>query len=95
MGVPVVTLLGKTMIGRQTAAMLHACGLSDLAANTEDAFIAIGQRWHADIPALSALHAGLRARVAASPLTDGPRFARTFETALRHIWREYCVSRTA
>lgn len=95
MGVPVVTLLGKTMIGRQTAAMLHACGLSHLVADTEDAFIAISQRWHADIPGLSALRAGLRARVAASPLTDGLRFARTFETALRHIWREYCASRTA
>lgn len=95
MGVPVVTLLGRTMIGRQTAAMLDACVLPDLVADTEDALIAIGRRWHADIEGLSALRAELRARVAVSPLTDGPRFARTFETALRHIWREYCASRTA
>jgi len=95
MGVPVVTLLGKTMIGRQTAAMLHACGHSDLVAQAEDAFIAIGQRWHADIAGLSALRARLRDHVAASPLTDAPRFARTFETALRYIWRDYCASRTA
>ena len=95
MGVPVMTLLGDTMIGRQTAAMLHACGLSDLVADSEDAFIAIGKRWHADTPGRSALRAGLRARVAASPLTDGSRFARAFETALRQIWRQHCASRTA
>ncbi len=92
MGVPVMTLLGKTMIGRQAATMLEACGLSDFVAETENAFIAIGQRWHADTSGLSALRARLRDRVAASPLTDGPRFARTFEAALRHIWREHCAS---
>jgi predicted O-linked N-acetylglucosamine transferase (SPINDLY family) len=39
-----------------------------------------------DVPALAALRAGLRARMAASPLCDGPRFGASLAAALRHAW---------
>ena len=39
---------------------------------------------------LSGTGIGLRARMAASPLCDGPSFARTIEATYRRLWRDWC-----
>jgi hypothetical protein len=44
----------------------------------------------ADLPGLAALRAGLRERMASSPLCDGPRFAINFMQLLRGVWRDWC-----
>jgi protein O-GlcNAc transferase len=44
-----------------------------------------------DLPALAEMRAGLRARVGASPLCDGKRFAAHFASLLRDAWREWCA----
>ncbi|HEV2041215.1 MAG TPA: tetratricopeptide repeat protein [Casimicrobiaceae bacterium] len=95
MGVPVLTLSGKTMRGRQSAAMLHAAGLPEFVATTADEFIVLATRWNADSAGLAVLRNGMRPRVAASALCDGLRFARDFEIALRGIWRAHCAARAA
>ncbi len=38
--------------------------------------------------------AGLRERVAGSPLCDGPRFAGHFAAAMRTAWRRFCAQTT-
>ena len=38
------------------------------------------------------IRAGLRAKMTASPLTDGAHFARNVEEAYRGIWRAWCAS---
>jgi predicted O-linked N-acetylglucosamine transferase (SPINDLY family) len=40
---------------------------------------------------LSQLRAGLRARLAASPLTDAPRFTKNLELAYRAMWKDWCL----
>jgi protein O-GlcNAc transferase len=45
-----------------------------------------------DLPRLSALRAGLRARMAASPLCDGPRFARNLMALLRKVWQAWVAA---
>jgi predicted O-linked N-acetylglucosamine transferase (SPINDLY family) len=40
-------------------------------------------RWPTDLPRLAALRAGLRQRMAGSPLCDGKRFA---ENLMRVLW---------
>ena len=39
-----------------------------------------------DLPRLCAMRAGLRERMAASPLCDGQRFAASFAAILRGVW---------
>ena len=43
----------------------------------------------ADLPRLQELRATLRARMRASPLMDGKRFARNMEQAYRQMWRNW------
>jgi predicted O-linked N-acetylglucosamine transferase (SPINDLY family) len=48
----------------------------------------------ADIPRLAKLRAGLRQRMAASPLCDGKAYAAKVETAYREMWRGWCSEAT-
>jgi predicted O-linked N-acetylglucosamine transferase (SPINDLY family) len=43
----------------------------------------------ADLPRLAALRAGLRSRMAASPLCDGKRFAANLAAILRRVWQQW------
>ncbi|MFM8799555.1 MAG: hypothetical protein ACKOEE_03235 [Tagaea sp.] len=62
-------------------------GLADLVADTPDAYVARAATLAGDRARLAELRAGLRARLAASALCDGPRLARAFETVYRDLWR--------
>jgi len=94
MGVPVVTLPGRTFASRHSASHLSVAGLAELVARDADDYVAILGRLNADRRRLGDLRATLRGRVAASPLCDGPRFARHFEAALRDLWRRRSLPRS-
>ena len=63
--------------------LLTLVGLPDLIASTADDYIRIATALAADRPRLEALRATLRGRFQASPLADGPAFARAMERTLR------------
>jgi len=86
-GVPTLTLAGDRLIGLQGASLLSAAGLSDWIARSPDEYVDKALAHAADVPALAALRAQLRAQVLASPLFDAPRFARHFENALWQMWQ--------
>ncbi|RKP44116.1 tetratricopeptide repeat protein [Trinickia fusca] len=90
MGVPVVTRVGPTVVGRGGLSQLANLGLTDLVAHTDDDFVRLAVELAGDLPRLAALRAGLRARMQASPLMDGARFARNIEHAYREMWRAWC-----
>lgn len=90
MGVPVVTLLGQTIVGRLGWSELSNLGLTELAATDERQFISIAAGLAADLPRLAGLRASLRQRMAESPLTDARRFTRSMEVAYRDIWKRWC-----
>lgn len=92
MGVPVVTLAGDQHAGRVGASMLSRVGLQDMVTDHVQDYVALAARLAADLPALADLRAGLRGRVAASPLCDGARFTRQLEDAFRAMWREWCAA---
>ncbi|CAO3430704.1 tetratricopeptide repeat protein [Azospirillum doebereinerae] len=95
MGVPVITLPQDTMVSRWSASMLRALGLDELVAGSGDAYVAIAAALAGDPARLSALRAGLRDRLAASPLCDGRRRARQMERLYRAVWRRWCASQAA
>ncbi|HEX6277712.1 MAG TPA: tetratricopeptide repeat protein [Polyangiaceae bacterium] len=91
MGVPVVTLAGGTCLSRAGACVASNLGLPELVARTPEEFVERAAALARDIPTLVRLRAGLRERLAASPLGDAPRFARNLEAAYRTAWRRYCA----
>jgi predicted O-linked N-acetylglucosamine transferase (SPINDLY family) len=91
MGVPVVTLVGKTVVGRAGLSQLTNLGLCELNANTPEEFVAIAAALAGDLARLSELRRALRECMQSSPLMDAPRFARNIEAAYREMWRRWCA----
>ena len=90
MGVPVVTLPGERFASRHTLSHLSNVGLSELVADSPDAYLRIATDLAQDLPRLAALRAGMRDRLSASPLLQAQRFTRGFEHAYRAMWRRWC-----
>ncbi|CAG0962095.1 hypothetical protein PHYC_00781 [Phycisphaerales bacterium] len=90
MGVPVVTLAGRSHAGRVGVSILNAVGRPEWIATSEDAYVRIAAALAADRARLGADRRVLRAAMAGSVLCDGPGFCRRFESAVRDAWREWC-----
>jgi protein O-GlcNAc transferase len=95
MGVPVITRIGPTVVGRAGWSQLSNLNLTELAARTDEQFVTIAANLAADIPRLAELRRTLRQRMQQSPLMDGARFARNVEAAYRQMWRTWCGAAAA
>jgi len=82
MGVPVVTLAGRTHVARVGASLLTHLGSPDWIAASPDDYLRIAAALAGDPNRLASLRAGLRERLRASPLCDAQRFTRDLEAAL-------------
>lgn len=92
MGVPVVTLAGRVHGARVGASLLSTVGLADLVAEDFTAYARLASELAADAPRLAALRAGLRERVAGSPLVDAVTFTREIESAYASMLGTACDS---
>ncbi len=90
MGVPLVTRIGRTAVGRAGASILHNLGLTELIAQTDDEFVQIAAQLAGDLNRLGDLRSTMRRRLEQSPLMDGPRFARNMEAVYRQMWQAWC-----
>ncbi len=90
MGVPVLTLAGKSFLSRQGVGLLKNAGLSEWIAEDADDYVARAVLHASDLQKLSLLRNNLRQQVLASPIFDAPRFAKYFEAALRGMWQNWC-----
>jgi predicted O-linked N-acetylglucosamine transferase (SPINDLY family) len=93
MGVPVVSLAGDDPVSRAGLSQLSNLGLPELAAASPEEFVAIATGLAGDLPCLAKWRGTLRARMEASPLMDGSRFARQIEAAYRTAWRHWCAKK--
>ncbi|HKI97746.1 MAG TPA: tetratricopeptide repeat protein, partial [bacterium] len=94
MGVPVVALWGTEGRSRICATLVTHAGHPEWAAEDADGYVRTAAALAADLARLAAIRAGLRAELEASPLCDGPGYARAVEAALRELWRGWCTGRT-
>jgi predicted O-linked N-acetylglucosamine transferase (SPINDLY family) len=92
MGVPVASIAGDRAITRGGLSLLSTLGMSDWVGGSADELVEILRRQTQDPQRLAALRAELPARMRASPLMDGPRFARNVETLFREAWRRQAGS---
>ncbi|GAB7521515.1 tetratricopeptide repeat protein [Paraburkholderia sp. 2C] len=90
MGVPVVTRVGATAVGRAGLSQSMNLDLAELVAHSDAQFVEIALRLARDLPHVAHVREGLRARLAASPLMDGARFAVQVEAAYRSAWERWC-----
>jgi protein O-GlcNAc transferase len=90
MGVPVITEVGKTVVGRAGWSQLSNLNLTELAARSDDEFVRIAIDWSNDLARLSELRKTLRQRMEESPLMDAKRFAAGMEFAFRAMWEKWC-----
>jgi len=93
MGVPVVVLEGGRHAARVGLSIMRQLGLDRCVARDKDEFVSVAAALASDPDGLAALRAGLRTRMAASPLCDAAAFARDVEDAYRHVWRDWCARR--
>ncbi|MGD0463443.1 MAG: hypothetical protein ABSB74_13245, partial [Tepidisphaeraceae bacterium] len=95
MGVPVVSLAGRTHVSRVGVSLLSNLGLPQLVAFNPEQYVQIATDLAKDLPRLAELRRTLRPRMQASPLMDAPRFAAEVEAAYRQMWRDWCTRQNA
>jgi predicted O-linked N-acetylglucosamine transferase (SPINDLY family) len=95
MGVPVITCPGENFASRHSLSHLSIVGLTETIAADLPQYVELALALAADLPRLAALRGTLRARMAGSPLCDGPRFAGNLLELLRSVWRQWTTAAVA
>ena len=90
MGVPVVTLAGKSAISRGGVSILSNVGLPEFIAKDKAEYVGLVLRIAGDSARRAHLRATLRKQMQGSPLMNAKQLARDVETAFRSIWRGWC-----
>lgn len=92
-GVPVVARLGDTFAGRVSASVLHAAGLPELIAGSDEEYLALADALARDPGRCRALRDRLGAARVTAPLFDTGRFGRDLGRLLRAMWRNHVSGR--
>ncbi len=91
MGVPVITLAGEAHMSRVGKSILRCVGLHELVADSSADFAQIASALAHDTGRRTALRAGMRDRLRASPLLDHAKFTLQLEHHYRRIWTAWCA----
>ncbi|MBD2096641.1 tetratricopeptide repeat protein [Trichocoleus sp. FACHB-591] len=90
MGIPVITLAGKSHAARVGMSLLANLGLTDLIAVSSGEYVALAKRLAEDRDRLRFLRSNLRYLMSRSPLTNGRGFTQTLESLYRQMWHRWC-----
>jgi predicted O-linked N-acetylglucosamine transferase (SPINDLY family) len=90
MGVPIVTLAGKSHVSRVGVTMLSSVGLEQCVAADENDYVRRAVALASNPLRLQEMRGGLRERMVSSPLTNGERLTRFLEDGYAKMWEDYC-----
>jgi predicted O-linked N-acetylglucosamine transferase (SPINDLY family) len=93
MGVPVVTLMGRTPPSRYTPSMLTQLGMTDWIAASDEDYVRIALEAGRDLPRLAKLRQELRERLRRSICGDPIAYTHAVEETYRSLWRRWCTQR--
>ena len=90
MGVPVLTLAGRSPVQRTGACLLTAAGLPDLVTHSPEQYVTTAVFLAQTVPKIPDSRRNLRKALQASPLMDEIGLVRSAEDAFRDMWRAWC-----
>jgi protein O-GlcNAc transferase len=88
-GLPVLTLAGRSYAARMAGSLLRAVGLPELVTYSAEAYEALAGRLAAEPGLLDGARQKLVANVDTAPLFDTDRFRRHIEAAYREMWERH------
>jgi predicted O-linked N-acetylglucosamine transferase (SPINDLY family) len=91
MGVPTLTIAGRTSMARACAGILAQAALDGFTAADAAEFVEKGIHWANHLTELAHLRAGLRTRLTLAPGGQPDLIAAHLEGALRQMWRRWCA----
>jgi predicted O-linked N-acetylglucosamine transferase (SPINDLY family) len=91
MGVPTLTVAGRTPTARQAAGILALAGLDSFIAADAADFVAKGIDWADRLTELGELRAGMRERCRQSPSQRPDALVAALERAFRVMWKRWCA----
>lgn len=89
MGVPTLTIAGKTVAGQQGVDIMRAYRLDEFVVADEEEYVRKALYWRDHLDELNAIRLGMRERIPTEN-EEGYNIAGTFQTALREAWGLYC-----
>ena len=93
MGVPVITLAGKSHVSRVGVSMLSNVGLPQCVAMNENEYVEKAVAIAMNRSRLQELRSGMREQMLSSSLTDAARHTRFLEDAYVKMWEDYCCDK--
>jgi protein O-GlcNAc transferase len=90
MGLPVVTMRGRSAASRVGNSILTTVGLTELIADTPNQYREIAVGLATQLDHLEAMREGMRERLQRSKLLDGKGLTQEVEQAFRQMWLEWC-----
>ena len=95
MGVPVITLRGKTHGSKISTSILSAADLNELIANSQMDYIKKAVQVAKRLELVAGYHAGLREHLLKSNLMDSQKYIRSVEKCYREAWKIFCDKKTS
>ena len=89
MGVPVLTMAGRSFTARVCGSLVRAAGAPELVCETAEAFVERAVALGLDRPALTRLHDKLRTGRDSNVLFDTPNTMRSLEARYAEMWQAY------
>ncbi|MCP4328326.1 MAG: tetratricopeptide repeat protein [Alphaproteobacteria bacterium] len=90
MGVPVITLAGRSHVGRVGVSLLSSRGVTDTIASDTNDYVARAIELAGNLDRLAQRRQTLRRDFMAAPASDPARFTRGLEAAYTAMWRQFC-----